>query len=148
MDIPKFIATLTKEEVNELKEYFLQENKLRKKEAEQEQQKIREQEIEKEKQQVWEKMAGRTSGLVPVNEFVETFRMSVRLKNSLLYQWGNRQSYYMDDILKRQFLLVRNSGKKSWKELLDIVDNSMKGSRFEAQQEVLLKHFEDQDRIL
>ena len=147
MDIPKFIATLSKEELKELED-FLHVKKVADNIDEQEWYHIQFLAIkEKQKQQVWDALKNRTTGAIPIIDLIDTVEMPCKLKWVLKKLWDDRIAYYLDDITRKKFLKIRNAGVGTWHILMVIVKNSLKGTRFEAKQSKLMKHFEWQESL-
>ncbi len=51
------------------------------------------------------------------------YKLSVRLSNVLLKsQWGEDEKpfKYIEDVNKKEFMRLRNAGKKTWSEFLDL----------------------------
>ena len=104
MNIYLFIESLSDSEKEEFKNYFLK------------------QESAKFKEERDKNMAR-----IPIQEFVDKNKMSLRLANILLYKdyhWDDdkriEDGFYFkfaDEICKRKFLRIRNAGIKSWKEV-------------------------------
>jgi hypothetical protein len=92
-------------------------------------------------------MKSRGTGMVTIEDFCRTIPISVRLHN-ILKSISYYPPYYMylDHIDKKAFLFKRNAGIKSWKELMNIVFNSLKGTKFELYEDKLKSYFEEQDK--
>lgn len=103
MNIPKFILSLSEDEKNELRDYFL----------------------EKEIDYCNDITKTKIEDFIGKNESI----MSTRLKNNLLSIISDSSNYigpkrrYMEDINKSIFSKIRNAGKISWKELQNIYKN-------------------------
>ena len=147
MDIPKFIATLTKVELKELED-FLHVKKVADNIDEQEWYHIQFLALkEKQKQQAWDALKNRETGAIPIIDFIDTVELPCKLKGVLKKLWDDRRAYYLDDISRKKFLKIRHAGVATWNILMDSIKTSLKGTRFEVQQAKLTKHFEWQESL-
>jgi hypothetical protein len=88
------------------------------------------------------KESERKKSEIKIIDFVSEYDMTTRLKNGLLQMSTYYNYIYIDDFTKKELLQKsRNCGKKSWEEFVGIINHSMQGSRFEAQQKILQNHF-------
>ena len=78
---------------------------------------------------------------VTIEEFTKEIEMTQRLKYALREMGDHSGRSFIDEITRKKFLQFRNVGEKSWSEFIDIIDNRLQGTRFEAQQDFLRKHF-------
>ena len=82
-----------------------------------------------------------TKSGITIEEFTKEIQMSTRLYYRLRQMEDNYGSTLMEEITKKEFLSQWHTGKKSWAEFIDIIDNRLQGTRFEAQQDFLRKLF-------
>ena len=82
-----------------------------------------------------------TQSGITVEEFRTEIPMSTRLYFGLLKMENYKYQVYIDEITKEELLSPNNTWKKIWDEFLDIIDNRLQGTRFEAQQDFLRKLF-------
>jgi hypothetical protein len=78
---------------------------------------------------------------ITIIDFVSEIPMPIRLKHALLSFESSQSPAYIDDVTENKLLLYRNLGKKSWEQFIHIIDHSLHGTRFEAKQKILQKHF-------
>jgi hypothetical protein len=78
---------------------------------------------------------------ITIVDFVSEIPMSARLRYALQQYEKYEAVKFIDDVSVTKLQLFRNFGKKSWLELINIINHSLQGSRFEAQQEILQNHF-------
>ena len=99
MNIYLFLESLSDQERQELKDYFLRHDKAKSTQKE-------DVEIKK----------------VKIQDFIREFAndISPRLFNAL-YQNGEYPFLYVNDIRRSDFYRIRNAGKKSWQELESIL---------------------------
>ncbi|MEI6122159.1 MAG: hypothetical protein WCQ95_00885 [Bacteroidota bacterium] len=144
MDIPKFVSSLTENELKQLRKYLKNENIVSHIDEHEQYRLDCEAKKEKETQEAWEAMKSRTTGVIPVIDFFDNLELPSRIRYIVKGLWDDRVAYYMDDITKKKFFTRRNAGKLSWVKMIDFIKSSLKGTIYEAHQEALLKHFEDQ----
>jgi len=61
------------------------------------------------------------SELMKVRDWCSKVNVSGRLNNVLLWQWGRDcDTKLVSDITKQEFLAIRNAGKKTWQEFIEL----------------------------
>jgi DNA-directed RNA polymerase alpha subunit len=79
---------------------------------------------------------------ITIVDFVNELPLTIRMQNALMSFENHENLKYIDDVTKEELFKYRNFWKKSWEELVDIINNSLQGTRFEEKQAMLKKHFE------
>lgn len=145
MDIAKFYESLSPGDKKKLKEIIYSSDYKEKEERRKEKEILI-------KKRIDEYRKNRKPGLILVKDFVNRFPLSARLRYALLsnldyFEYKNETPLdYIDDYTKKKFFRTRNVGEKSWNELLNIINNSLKGTEFEHLEEQLKKYFNEQDK--
>ena len=82
-----------------------------------------------------------TQSGITIEEFISEIEMSRRLYFGLKKMEDYKYQVYIDEITKEELLRPNNTWKKIWEEFIDIIDNRLQGTRYEAQQDFLRKLF-------
>ena len=94
-----------------------------------------------------EKFINQKPGTILIKDFVKEIPMSSRLRKALLYERFNVPIFtYLEHVTYMNFLFVRNAGKMTWKELMDIINNLLKETRFEPYEKTIQAHFTEENK--
>jgi DNA-directed RNA polymerase alpha subunit len=121
-DLPRIVKKLSRSEIDIIIESLQKEAKLRDENTKKE-------------------LENGRSG-ISIIDFVTELPLTARVKNALLTIRDYETLDYIDDVTKEKLLSYKNSGKKSWQEIIDTIHHSLQGTRFEDKQSLLKKHFE------
>jgi hypothetical protein len=147
MDIAKLISSLEDYELQKFKDYLFPEIARREKIAEEKRRELESKKYERSNLNLRQKLAARSTGLVPIDDLIREIPMGRRLRSTLHDQWEYGFWYYLDDIIKMDFFRLRNVWQKTWDELMYVVDVKLSDTQFEIQQESLQKYFAIQNKI-
>jgi hypothetical protein len=129
-DIPYFVQSLLEETRDELRNYLIEEKNGKSKLK-----------IEKEKLEKLKAWKSRKGGLIPIEEFVENIPMHRNLSRLLINLVKVEAAYFVNDITKKHFMRYIGGGPVRWEQLMRIIHNGLKGTKYEKLQGKLEKHF-------
>lgn len=83
--------------------------------------------------------------MITVMEFAEKFPVSVRLGNVLRARFKDELPFYLHELTKNQFFLLRNAGVKCWEEYKDIINNSEEMNNYPLLKSIMQRYLAEQE---
>ncbi len=89
-------------------------------------------------------LSSRTTGIIPIIDFVTNRKFYGRVKFALLYGLNEGWYYYLDDLTKEVYLSAPMVGKKNWYFLIDSIREALLNGEYPEHCKALEEHFSKQ----